>query len=139
MLFAFAFAIKSFNLITLKPMIYVANVSEEDVLAGGNSYYEKVCEYAKEENSEVVMICAKIESELAELNDLEKAEFLKELGISESDQNYVPDCLIIYPKMEDCCPITTFDNNKPLLLESKHLNSFRKFHKICVPVPKIAR
>ena len=64
---------------------------------------------------------------------------LKELGISESDQNYVPDCLIIYPKMEDCCPITTFDNNKPLLLESKHLNSFRKFHKICVPVPKIAR
>ena len=77
-------AIKSFNLITLKPMIYVANVSEEDVLAGGNSYYERVCEYAKEENSEVVMICAKIESELAELNDLEKAEFLKELGISES-------------------------------------------------------
>ena len=77
-------AIKSFNLITLKPVIYVANVSEEDVIAGGNIYYEKVCEYAKEENSEVVMICAKIESELAELDDEEKAEFLSELGIEES-------------------------------------------------------
>ena len=77
-------AIKSFNLITLKPVIYVANVSEEDVIAGGNAYYEKVCEYAKEENSEVVMICAKIESELAELNDEEKKEFLSELGIEES-------------------------------------------------------
>ena len=77
-------AIKSFNLITLKPMIYVANVSENDVINGGNAYYEKVVEYAKEENSEVVMICAKIESELAELTDLEKVEFLKELGIEES-------------------------------------------------------
>ena len=77
-------AIKSYNLITLKPVIYVANVSEEDVISGGNDYYERVCEYAKAENSEVVMICAKIESELAELNDDEKIEFLKELGIEES-------------------------------------------------------
>ena len=77
-------AIKSYNLITLKPMIYVANVSEEDIVNGGNEYYEKVVEYAKAENSEVVMICAKIESELAELNDDEKVEFLKELGIEES-------------------------------------------------------
>ena len=77
-------AIKSFNLITLKPMIYVANVSEDDIVNGGNDYYKKVCEYAKDENSEVVMICAKIESELAELNDDDKAEFLKELGIQES-------------------------------------------------------
>ena len=77
-------AIKSFNLITLKPMIYVANVSEDDIVNGGNEYYEQVCEYAKEENSEVVMICAKIESELAELNDDEKIEFLSELGIEES-------------------------------------------------------
>ena len=79
--------IKSYNLITLKPVIYVANVSEEDVLSGGNSYYEKVCEYASAENSEVVMICAKIESELAELNDEEKVDFLKELGIEESGLN----------------------------------------------------
>ena len=77
-------AIKSFNLITLKPMIYVANVSEDDIVNGGNEYYKQVCEYAKEENSEVVMICAKIESELSELNDDEKIEFLKELGIEES-------------------------------------------------------
>ena len=77
-------AIKSFNLITLKPVIYVANVSEEDVMNGGNAYYQQVCEYASAENSEVVMICAKIESELAELNDEEKTEFLSELGITES-------------------------------------------------------
>lgn len=76
--------IKSFNLITLKPIIYVANVSEDDILSGGNDYYKKVCEYAKSENSEVVMICAKIESELAELNDEEKIDFLNELGIEES-------------------------------------------------------
>ena len=42
----------AFNLITLKPIIYVANVSEEDILNGGNAYYEKVCEYAKLENSD---------------------------------------------------------------------------------------
>ena len=77
-------AIKSYNLITLKPMIYVANVSEDDIINGGNAYYERVLEYANEENSEVVMICAKIESELAELSDEEKVEFLKELGICES-------------------------------------------------------
>lgn len=76
--------IKSFNLITLKPIIYVANVSEDDILSGGNDYYKKVCEYANSENSEVVMICAKIESELAELNDEEKIDFLNELGIEES-------------------------------------------------------
>ncbi len=76
--------IKSYNLITLKPIIYVANVSEDDIMGGGNDYYKKVCEYAKDENSEVVMICAKIESELAELNDDEKVEFLSEMGIAES-------------------------------------------------------
>ena len=76
--------IKSFNLITLKPIIYVANVSEDDITNGGNKYYLDVCEYAKAEKSEVVMICAKIESELAELNDDDKQEFLKELNIQES-------------------------------------------------------
>ena len=76
--------IKSFNFITLKPIIYVANVSEEDILNGGNAYYEKVLEYAKSEGSEVVLICAKIESELAELNDDDKEAFLADLGIKES-------------------------------------------------------
>ena len=77
-------AIKSFNLITLKPMIYVANVSEDDMVSGGNAYYERVCDYAHAEGSEVVLICAKIESELSELDDSEKQEFLMELGIKES-------------------------------------------------------
>ena len=76
--------IKSFNLITLKPIIYVANVSEDDIINGGNEYYNRVLEYAKNENSEALMICAKIESELAELNDDDKVAFLKDLGIPES-------------------------------------------------------
>ena len=76
--------IKSFNLITAKPIIYVANVSEDDIISGGNDYYNKVCEYAKAEKSETVMICAKIESELAELNDDDKIAFLQDLGIPES-------------------------------------------------------
>jgi len=76
--------IKSFNLITLKPIIYVANVKEIDIHNKGNKYVEQVKEYASLENSEVVMICAKIESELAELNEQEKKEFLLELEIEES-------------------------------------------------------
>lgn len=76
--------ISSFNLITLKPIIYVANVNEIDISTGGNKYVDSVREYAKNENSEVVMICAKIESELAELEEEEKKEFLAELGIVES-------------------------------------------------------
>ena len=78
------FILKSFNLITMKPIIYVANVKEEDLNNGGNNYVEKVREYAKNENSEVVMICAKVESELAELEEEEKELFLQELGIPES-------------------------------------------------------
>ena len=76
--------ISSFNLITAKPIIYVTNVSEEDLLNGGNVYTERVYEYASKEKSEVVMICAKIESELAELDDEEKEMFLSDLGIKES-------------------------------------------------------
>ncbi len=76
--------IKSFNFITLKPIIYAANVSDMDILNGGNSYFDEVSKYALDEGSEVVMICAKIESELAELNDLDKEVFLADLGIKES-------------------------------------------------------
>ena len=76
--------LSSFNLITGKPIIYVANVSEEDIMTGENEYVKKVREYASLENSEVVMICAKIESELAELELEEKEAFLKDLGIEES-------------------------------------------------------
>ena len=76
--------IASFNLITLKPIIYVANVSEEDIINGGNIYVEKVRDFASNENAKVVMICAKIESELADLEDDEKDTFLRDLGIEES-------------------------------------------------------
>lgn len=75
--------LSSFNLITLKPIIYVANVEEVDI-NGGNKYVDSVFDYAKKENSEAVMICAKIESELSELNDDDKTLFLQELGIEES-------------------------------------------------------
>ena len=76
--------ISGFRLITAKPIIYVANVNEEDIVNGGNTYVEQVKDYAKNETAEVVMICAKIESELAELELEEKTAFLQDLGIEES-------------------------------------------------------
>lgn len=76
--------LSSFRLITAKPIIYVANVDEDTIINGTNEYVEQVKIYAKEEKTEVVMICAKIESELAELELEEKTAFLKELGIEES-------------------------------------------------------
>ena len=76
--------ISSFNLITAKPIIYVANVNELDIHNGGNKYVDLVREYANKEKSEVVMISAKIESELAELEEQERVIFLEELGIKES-------------------------------------------------------
>ena len=76
--------IASFNLITQKPIIYLANVSEEDIATNGNKYVDELKQYASNENTEVVMICAKIESELADLDDNEKDAFLNDLGIEES-------------------------------------------------------
>lgn len=75
--------LKTYSLLTKKPIIYMANVSEEDIV-NGNDYVEKVKEYASLENAEVVMLCAKVESELSELNDDDKMLFLEELGINES-------------------------------------------------------
>lgn len=75
--------IKHFNLITAKPIIYMANVSEEDATEG-NSYVDSVKEYASKEGSEVVVVCAKIEAELSELEDVDRLEFLNDLGIKES-------------------------------------------------------
>ena len=76
--------LKNFNLITLKPIIYVANVGEDEVAVGGNKYSEIVREFASQDGSEVVVMSCQMESELAELNDEEKKEFLKEMGISNS-------------------------------------------------------
>ena len=76
--------IKSFNLLTGKPIIYMANVSEDDLASGTNEYVEKVKEYAHAKNAEVIVVCAKIEEELSSLDDEEKNEFLYELGVKES-------------------------------------------------------
>lgn len=76
--------IKNFNFITLKPIIYVANVDEESAISGSNKYIELVKEYAQKESTKVIIMSAKIESELSELDEESKIEFLKELGISNS-------------------------------------------------------
>ena len=78
--------LKSFNLLTKKPLIYAANVSEEDI-NNENNYVKEVREYASKENSEVVVISAKVESELSELEEEEKQMFLEELGIDDSGLN----------------------------------------------------
>ena len=75
--------LKPYNLLSIKPIIYVANVDENDINED-NEYVIKLKEYAKKENAEVVKISAKIEEELAELTEEEKREFLKDLGIEES-------------------------------------------------------
>ena len=75
--------LKPFNLLTIKPIIYVANVKEDEI-NNENTYVKQLKEFAQKENSEVVVICAKIEAELSELDDEERIEFLKELGIEES-------------------------------------------------------
>ncbi len=76
--------LRSFNFITLKPLIYCANVLEDDIVIGDNEYTKLVKEYAAKENSGVIVMCAKMESELAELSDEDKKIFLTELGISSS-------------------------------------------------------
>ena len=76
--------VKSLELLSYKPVIYAANVSEDDAAAEDNEYIRKVREFAETEGSDVIVVCAKIESEMAELEDDEKAMFLEELGIKES-------------------------------------------------------
>lgn len=76
----------SYNLLTCKPVIYAANTAEDDLADDGasNEYVQRVREYAKEQNSEVFVICAQIEQEIAELDDDEKKMFLEDLGLTES-------------------------------------------------------
>ncbi len=75
-----------YGLLTDKPVIYAANVSEEDAADDGanNPYVQQVRERAKETDSEVFVVCAKIEEEISELDDDEKQMFLEDLGLSES-------------------------------------------------------
>ena len=75
-----------YNLLTAKPVIFAANVSEDDLADDGasNQYVQEVREHAKEQHSEVFVICAQIEQEIAELEEDEKKMFLEDLGLSES-------------------------------------------------------
>ncbi len=76
--------VKSLDLLSYKPIIYAANVSEDDAASEDNEFIAKVREFAATEDAEVIVVCAKIESELAEMEDDERSMFLEELGIAES-------------------------------------------------------
>jgi GTP-binding protein YchF len=77
--------VQGMHLLTMKPVLYVANVNEDGLLiADDNPLVQKVKEFAASENSEVIVVCAKIEEEISELDGDEKAMFLEELGIKES-------------------------------------------------------
>lgn len=75
-------AIKGLGLLTNKPIIYAANVSEDD-LASGNEYVERVREIAAQETAQVVIVSAQVESELVSLPEEDRAEFLESLGVEE--------------------------------------------------------
>ena len=77
---------QTYNLLTDKPVIYAANVSEDDLADDGasNAGVQKVREYAAQTGSEVFVICASIEAEIAELDDDERAMFLEDLGVTEA-------------------------------------------------------
>ncbi|MFC7319884.1 redox-regulated ATPase YchF [Halobacillus campisalis] len=76
--------VKGLHLLTAKPILYVANVSEDEIGEGDNDKVKSIREFAAKENAEVIVVCAKIEAEIAELEGDEKAEFLEDLGIAES-------------------------------------------------------
>lgn len=78
-------AIRSYNLLTLKPTLYVANVDEDGF--ENNALLDSVAALAEQENAQIVAICAKIESEISELEDEDKTEFLSELGLEEPGLN----------------------------------------------------
>lgn len=80
-------ALSIYQFLSAKDVIYVANVSEDDVPDMDNDYVQMVRDYAKKENSHVVPICAKLEEELAQLDEKESEEYLKELGLSETGLN----------------------------------------------------
>ncbi|MBH0230266.1 redox-regulated ATPase YchF [Halobacillus yeomjeoni] len=76
--------VKGLHLLTSKPILYVANVSEDEIGQEDNDKVKQIREFAAKENAEVIVVCAKIESEIAELDGEEKDEFLEDLGIEES-------------------------------------------------------
>ena len=78
--------VKSLGLITFMPVIFAANVAEDDLADDGasNPYVKQVQDYATQNNSKVFVVCAQIEEEISQLDDDEKAEYLEALGIKES-------------------------------------------------------
>lgn len=80
-------AVKDLHLLTIKPVLYVANVDESSIQSG-NKYVDQLKENVKDENAEVIILCAAIESQIAEFEDLEEKElFLSEYGLEESGLN----------------------------------------------------
>ncbi|MFC4619696.1 redox-regulated ATPase YchF [Camelliibacillus cellulosilyticus] len=77
-------AVKSLSLLTMKSVLYVANVSEDDLTSEDNDFVRQVKDHAAKEGAAVVVISAKIEAEIAELDAEEKKSFLQELGIDRS-------------------------------------------------------
>ncbi len=85
--------IRTSDLLTLKPIIYAANMDEDGVANyESNAYYQTVLEIASNEDAQVLPICARIEEELAALEDDEKEMFLEELGMSESGLDRMIKC-----------------------------------------------
>ena len=77
--------LKEINLLSSKPIIYVCNVSEDDLLdLDSNNYIKEVTAIASSEDAEVTVVCGQLEAEISELEDEEKAEFLKEVGLEQS-------------------------------------------------------
>ena len=77
--------LNSFTLLSSKPIIYIANISEDDISSiDENPYVDRVKEFAKTENAEVVVVSAEIEEEISQLPEEERAEFLSDLGLAES-------------------------------------------------------
>ncbi len=76
--------IKDAFLLTMKPILYVANICENDIGKEDNIYVKQVKEYAKQENAEVITLCVKIEEELSSLEGNDKKEMLEALGLEES-------------------------------------------------------
>ncbi len=77
--------VRQFNLITSKPVLYAANVGEEDLPEGeGNAMVAELKTFAANENAEAVVVCAQIEAEISELDEEEKKAFLEDLGLKES-------------------------------------------------------
>ena len=85
--------IASSDLLTLKPIIYAANMDDEGVANyADNEYYKTVCEIAKAEGAQVLPICAKMEEEMTELDEEEKLMFLEEMGLEESGLDRMIKC-----------------------------------------------